>query len=54
MNWDTKEDRWWAWILIEMDLREGMAGDMDMVYKYYKWNKKNRLLEDSFPMFCLS
>jgi hypothetical protein len=34
-------DRRWDWILIEVDLKDGLVGDKDLFYGYFIWNQKN-------------
>jgi hypothetical protein len=39
-NWDSKKDRRWAWIMIEVDIREGLVGSIDLVYVGITWHQK--------------
>jgi hypothetical protein len=48
-NWDSKKDRRWAWVLIEVDVREGLVGNIDLVYVVYL-APEGRLLENTFPV----
>jgi hypothetical protein len=31
-KWESKKDRRWAWILIEVDVRKDLVGSTDLVY----------------------
>jgi hypothetical protein len=39
-NWDSKKDHRWAWILVEVDVREGLVGTIDLVYVGFTWHQK--------------
>jgi hypothetical protein len=39
-NWDSKKDRRWAWVMIEVDVREGLVGNIDLVYAGITWHQK--------------
>jgi hypothetical protein len=39
-NWDSKKDRRWAWIMVEVDVREGLVGNIDLVYAGITWHQK--------------
>jgi hypothetical protein len=39
-NWDSKKDHRWAWILVEVDVREGLVGNIDLVYARITWHQK--------------
>jgi hypothetical protein len=44
-NWDSKKDHRWAWILVEVDVREGLVGTIDLVYVGFTWHQKVDYLE---------
>jgi hypothetical protein len=39
-NWDSKVDRRWASIHIELDVHEGLIGILDLVYGDHIWHQK--------------
>jgi hypothetical protein len=39
-NWATKNDRRWAWIQVEVNVREGLVGSLDIVYGDITWHQK--------------
>jgi hypothetical protein len=36
-SWESTPDQRWAWVLIEVDLCEGMLEELDLVMGEHKW-----------------
>jgi hypothetical protein len=39
-NWASRKDHRWAWIQVEVDLREGLVGSIDLVFAEKTWHQK--------------
>jgi hypothetical protein len=51
-NWEVKADRRWAWIQVEVDLRDGLVINVDLVYGKQIWHQKVDYW--CFPFRCFS
>jgi hypothetical protein len=36
-DWDTKENKHWEWVQIEVDLREGLLDEIELVCGGFYW-----------------
>jgi hypothetical protein len=39
-NWASKKDRRWAWIQVEVNVRDGLIGNLDLVLGDITWHQK--------------
>jgi hypothetical protein len=39
-NWANKQDDIWDWILVEMDVCEGLVGNIDIMFENYTWHQR--------------
>jgi len=39
-NWASKKDRQWAWLQVEVNVREGLVGSVEIVYGENFWIQK--------------
>jgi hypothetical protein len=39
-NWASKKDRRWAWIQVEVDVGEGLFGNVDIIFGDRVWHQK--------------
>jgi hypothetical protein len=39
-NWDHNVDRRWAWVQVEVDLREGLVSNVYLVFGDQIWHQK--------------
>jgi hypothetical protein len=37
-QWKSKYDRQWAWILLEVDIIEGLIGEVELIFREHWWN----------------
>jgi hypothetical protein len=39
-RWEMKVDRWWVWVQISVDLKEGLTDEIELVWGNFNWIQK--------------
>jgi hypothetical protein len=52
-EWESKPDRHWAWIQVEVDLKDGLLDEIELVLEGYSWFQR-LLLVNLFHMLWVS